>query len=134
MIKITIGEAAKILNVNKKTLMRWDEVGVFPAEREPVSKIRIYDRAIVEKTARWFDLRKRHKEHLRKLGLIQKNIDKFIPTKPLSAGGNPRGLSVQETKEMKEAFDTRRKWFKEEEEFDKEYVEFTEGFYGKLEK
>jgi|GEM_PF-3160934 len=134
MIKITIGEAAKILSVNKKTLMRWDETDMFPAEREPVSKIRIYDKAIVEKTARWFDLRKRHKEHVHKITAIQANIDRFISTRPLSPGENLKGMSTEEAREMKKAFDVRREWFKEEDEFDKEYVEFTEGFYGKLEK
>ncbi|OGH18714.1 MAG: hypothetical protein A3F31_00595 [Candidatus Levybacteria bacterium RIFCSPHIGHO2_12_FULL_38_12] len=130
MTLIKIGEAAKILGVNKKTLMRWDQSGLFPAKREQVSNIRVYDKAIVEKANKWLDFRKREKEHLDKLAGINKKRDKFIPIIPLGSSSNPQ---VHSYKEMKKVYGEYDDWKKKYDELQKEDAEF-EGFYRRLKK
>mgnify|MGYP001601134660 CR=1 FL=1 len=130
MFKITIAQAAKILNLNKKTLLRWEDAGLLAPKREEVSRIRVYDKARIEKIAKWLDLRKRHLEHLRKLDQIRKNLDKFIPKVPLGVS-TPKGNKFED---MKKAFGDMKQWEAELDEIDKEYIEFDDFDYGKLEK
>lgn len=129
MSYITIAEAAKILNVNKRTLMRWDEEGIFPAKREEVSKIRIYDKNVIEKTAKWFDLRKREKEHLRKLPEINRKRNKVIPTAPLDPYKDPPGHTLEELRSVYREY---HDWKKKYDDLHKEHTEFTEDFYRRL--
>lgn len=130
MNKVTIGEAAKILKRNKRTLMRWDEVGFLPAKREEVSNIRYYDREVIEKVARWFDLRKREKEHLEKLPAINQKRSKFISVVPLDPMVNPK---PQNAEEMRQVYKEYNEWKAKYDALQEEYTEFTEGFYGRLE-
>ncbi|MEM9547009.1 MAG: DNA methyltransferase [Bacteroidota bacterium] len=41
--KISISEAAKILNVSTETLRRWDNSGKFKSSRHPINNYRVYD-------------------------------------------------------------------------------------------
>lgn len=130
MSNITISQAAKILGLNKKTLVRWEEAGLLIPAREELSRLRVYDKSRIELIAKWIDLRQRHSEHLKKLDPIRKNLDKFIPKLPLdiqSPVGNKR-------EDMKKAFDDKRNWEAELKEIEKEYGEFDNFNYGGLEK
>ncbi len=131
MFKVTISQAAKILNLNKITLLRWDDTGLLIPEREEVSRIRVYDKARIEKIAKWFDLRKRHFDHLRKFDPIRKNLNRFIPKFPLN-GNDPPG--VHKFEEMKKAFADKKEWEVKLDAIEKEYIEFNDFDYGKLEK
>lgn len=130
MSNISISQAAKILGVSTKTLLRADKDGLFPAEREEISKTRFYDQATVEKLAQWLDLRKRHKDHLNKLGPIHDALDKFIPKKPLEPFQNPE---VYDGKELKKAVDAMQEWEDIEAKITGEYATFS-GFFYRLEK
>jgi len=131
MTKITTGKVAKVLGVTKRTFLRWDKEGIIPFEREEISKTRLYNPFVIEKVKQWLDLRKKHKEHLKKLGPIRENLDQFITRKPLDPFNPPK---LHRYEDMKKAFDDLHRWEKELKEIYKEYAEFTEGFYGKLEK
>ena len=64
---MTISQAAKILGVNKKTLMRWDDSGRFSPTRESVSNIRVYDRAEVESLKIIRNHERRYREAIKQL-------------------------------------------------------------------
>lgn len=130
MSLINISDAAKIIGVSKRTLMRWDESRLLKAKREIVSNIRVYDREIIEKVKRWFALRSKHRVHLRKLAPIRKGIDKYVVTQPLSWLDRPKITSLEEAKKT---FEKLHNWESKLKEIYKEYVEFTESYYGKLE-
>lgn len=127
MVKISITEAANILGVSKKTLIRFDESGRFPAERKS-NGYRVYDKTDIENHAFWFDLRRRHKEHNRKLNKIREEVDKYVSTQPL---GPFRKSEFHKYSEMKGAFDALHKWEKEDREILKEYGKLPEGFKAK---
>ena len=131
MSKITISQAAKILGVSKKTLMRWDKPGLFPARRESVSNVRIYDKEGVEKLAEWFDLRKKHLNHLKKLKPINDECRRFISTRPLDPYNPPKGHNLRD---MKKAFNKMKQWQCDLNELRKKYIEFMEDYYKKLKK
>ena len=131
MSKITIGQAAKILGVSKKTLMRWDEPGLFPAQRESVSNVRIYDKEGVEKLAKWFDLREKHLNHLKKLKPVKDECQRFISTGPLDPHKPPKGYNLPD---MKKAFGKMKRWQRDLDKLQKQYIEFTEDYYKKLKK
>ena len=65
MSQLTIGQVAKILGVNKKTLMRWDESGRFRPTRENVSNIRVYEESVVRDLKFLMDHEKKYNENLR---------------------------------------------------------------------
>lgn len=96
MSNISISEAAKILDVAIKTMQRWDEDNTFPALREEVSNSRFYDEGIVREYKKYRDARVTEKHHLRKLGPIRQNIDKYLATQPLSPGEAPKGFDGKE--------------------------------------
>ncbi|OGM26852.1 hypothetical protein A2627_05555 [Candidatus Woesebacteria bacterium RIFCSPHIGHO2_01_FULL_39_28] len=127
--KITIAEAAKILGVNKKTLMRWDALGKFPSEREALSGIRYYDKADVLNHAVWFKLRKKHKENLRELDVIRKEVDKYIVTQPLGPFDKPHFHKLED---MAKAFDNLHKWEREHKKILEEYSTLPLGFHAKV--
>ncbi len=129
MSYLRISQAAKLLQVSTRTLMRWDQEGKFPAHREQVSKIRFYDESDVINHAIWFKLRRKHKTHLKKLGAIRSEIDKYIVTQPLNTGENPK---FHKFEDMKKAFDALRDWEKEEKEILKEYSHLAPEFKAKL--
>lgn len=45
---LTLAEAAEIIGKSKETLRRWDNDGILPAEREPVSNYRVYRKEDIE--------------------------------------------------------------------------------------
>lgn len=99
MPKILISEAAKILRVSKRTLMRWDEDGKLKPERDTKSGNRLYDRQDMKRLA-----------HLRKLPAIQKKIEQYAATTPLNPLVPPKPNQSNELEEMKEAFKSIRDW------------------------
>lgn len=129
MSYIRISQVAKILKINARTLMRWDNEGKFVAHREQLSKIRFYDEADVLNHAIWFDLRRRHKTHLKKLDSIRKEVNKFVVTQPLEFDSTPKFHKLED---MKKAYDALRDWEKEEREITEEYSKLPSGFKAKV--
>jgi DNA-binding transcriptional MerR regulator len=107
MSKISVSQAAKILNVSIKTLQRWDEDNTFPALREEVSNSRIYDEDIVMEYKAYRDARVDEKAHLNKLGPIRQAIEKFIVTQPLEPG---QPAKVFDGKDMAAAYKALDQW------------------------
>jgi len=129
MSYIKISQAAELLGVNSRTLMRWDEEGKFPAHKENLSKMRFYEQSDITNHAFWFKLRRKHKEHLKRLDEIRKEVDKYISTQPLDAGTNPR---FHKYEDMKKAFDNLRDWEKEHKLILEEYSQLPPGFKAKV--
>lgn len=129
MVKLSISQVAKMLSVNKKTLMRWDASGKFPAMRESLTGARYYDETDIKNHVLWFDVRRKHKAHLRKLGPIREAISKFINTTPLDPA---HPAPVFDGKEMKKAFDSERAWISKEREIEKGYGKLPGGFSPKV--
>ena len=44
---LSIGEAAKVLNVSSETLRRWDKSGKFQSSRHPINNYRVYPESTV---------------------------------------------------------------------------------------
>ena len=124
---LTISQAAKKLQVNKKTLIRWDTSGKFPAERDS-SGNRTYQEQDISNHARWFILRRKHRAHNRLLTAIRKEADRFTATQPLSME-TPK---FHKFEEMKKAYDALDKWKKESSEILKEYSNLPHGFKAKI--
>lgn len=124
MDTININEASKILGVSKKTLIRFDEEGRFPAQRS-TNGYRIYDKTDIENHALWFALRRKHKEHNRKLKTIKDEVDKYISTQPL---GPFQKKGFHKLEGMKAAFERLHQWEEEHKEILKEYEKIPEGF------
>jgi len=129
MSYVKISQAAKLLGVNSRTLMRWDEKGKFPAHKEALSKMRFYDKLDITNHALWFSLRRKHRLHLKKLDAIRKEIDKYISTQPLSFGTTPR---FHKYEDMKKAFDDLKNWRKEHQLILKQYSELPPRFKAKV--
>ncbi len=115
---ITSTEAAKILKVNKLTLIRWDKEGKFPPTVKESSGRRMYNKNFVESHAKWLDLRKRHRKHLNLLGPIRTEANKFVgkqltPGEPL--------VTYLDLAEMKKAYDAMDDWNKKEKKITSEY-------------
>ena len=102
MVRILIGEAAKILGVSKRTLMRWDKAGRPTSDRDPRTKFRLYDLQEVKIVA-----------HLRKLPAIQAKIQRYAATTPLNPFAPIKPESPNKQEEIKKAFKNRRDWEKE---------------------
>lgn len=124
---LTIAQASEILGVNKKTLMRWDASGKFPSKREGI--IRYYDEKDIQQHAQWFKLRRKHKEHNRKLGAIRKEVDRFTATQPLGPFDNPH---FHKYEDMKRAYDALRAWEQEDKKILEEYSQLPSGFKAKV--
>lgn len=125
---LTIAQAAKQLKVNKKTLMRWDASGKFPAKRDSAGN-RTYHEIDIENHAQWFALRRKHRVHNRKLTAIRKEADKYLATQPLGPMENPK---FHKYEDMKKAYDALHKWEKEDKKILEEYSKLPEGFKAKL--
>ena len=124
MSTYTTNEVAIILNVSKKTLMRWDESGKFPARRDS-NNFRQYDRKVVDDHVVWFALRRKHKEHLRKLKPIRAEVAKFLRTTPITDSSPPR---LFDYKELKKAYDALHEWEDVEKSIVEEYALIPKGF------
>lgn len=125
---LTIAQAAKKLQVNKKTLIRWDASGKFPAQRDSAGN-RIYEEQDVLNHAQWFKLRRKHRAHNRKLTAIRKEVDKYTATQPLDVLTPPRFHKLED---MKKAFEALHTWEKEHKKILAEYAELPDGFKAKV--
>lgn len=124
---LTISQAAEKLTVSKKTLMRWDALGKFPAQRN-ASGHRIYEEQNILNHAHWFKLRRKHKAHNRKLTAIRKEADRFTATQPLGME-TPK---FHKFEEMKKAYDALHEWESKSREITSEYSKLPRGFKAKL--
>lgn len=127
---ITSTETASLLGVNPRTLLRWEERGWLKSKRDKNGN-RIYraDHVRLAKGAwdQWLSLRRHHREHLRKLPAIQKEIERFIVTTPLSITDNGKLLNSKDMNDMKEAFQKMKDWQEKSQEINKMYHEFLGG-------
>ena len=111
-------------------MMRWDKNGKFPADhKEKLSGIRFYDEADIRNHVFWFNLRRKHKENLKKLHLVNANLEEFRVAQPLQAGQNPR---FHKYEDMKRAYNALHAWEKEHDEIMKEYSKLPRGFKAKV--
>lgn len=122
MSNILISAAAEILNVSVKTMQRWDDDNTFPAIREEVSNTRIYDENLVREYKEYIFARAKEKDHLKKLGPIRQEIERFLVTKPLAEGEKPQVFNGQELETAYRALD---QWNEMEREFREETAKFT---------
>lgn len=125
---LTIAQAASLLKISKKTLMRWDASGKFPALRDS-NGFRVYDEADVLNHAQWFELRRKHKAHNRKLTAIREEADKFLATKALEPTENPK---MHKFEDMKKAYDDLRNWEELHKKIIREYSKLPQGFKHKV--
>lgn len=130
-IYMSIKQVADYLGVSKKTLMRWDKENYF-SSREAVTNARVYLRKDVEMAKKWLDLREKHRKHLKKLREVQKNLDKFLVVHPLVPGEPIKHFWRLE--ELKSPFNAMRQWKEEEKEIMKEYYQFDNWKYRKIER
>jgi DNA-binding transcriptional MerR regulator len=124
---LTIAQAAKKLKVNKKTLMRWDALGKYPAQRDKAGN-RIYDEQDILNHAQWFEIRRKHKAHNRQLTAIRREADRFTATQPL--GMETPGFHKLE--EMKKAYYELHKWESENKKILERYSELPPNFKAKV--
>lgn len=121
MSNISISQAAEILRISVKTMQRWDEDDTFPAPREEVSKNRIYDEGLVREYREYLFARAKEKNHLKKLGPIIQEVERFIVTRPLAVGEKTPVFNGQELETAYKALD---QWNEMEREFREETVKF----------
>lgn len=126
---LSISQAAQILGVNKKTLMRWDAAGKFPAIKDSKTGARSYEEKDIQDHAQWFNIRRKHKAHNRLLTAIRKEVDRFSATIPLNAGAIS---GLHNVKDMQKAYSSLRTWEKKHKEILKEYSKLPTGFYHKV--
>lgn len=124
----TIAQAAEQLKVNKKTLMRWDASGKFPAQRDPAGN-RIYNEQEIRDHAQWFALRRKHRAHNRLLTAIREECDKYLATQPLGPLENPK---FHKYEDMKKAYDALHTWESEDRKILIEYSTLPRGFKAKV--
>lgn len=124
---LTISQAAEKLQVNKKTLIRWDTSGKFPAQRDS-SGNRVYDEQDILNHAQWFRLRRKHRAHNRQLTAIRKEADRFTATQPLGME-TPKFHKLEE---MKRAYDALNKWEAKSKEITEEYSKLPRDFEAKV--
>lgn len=130
MSYLKISQAAKLLGVSTRTLMRWDKDGKFLADhKEKLSGIRFYDEVDVRNHVFWFELRRKHKENLRKLDKVNADLEQFRVTQPLQAGQTPK---FHKYEDMKRAYDALREWKDEHDKILKEYSKLPSGFKAKV--
>lgn len=126
---LTISQTAKLLDVDKKTLMRWDTEGQFPAKREKISNIRYYNDEDIHNHVLWFEIRRKHKAHLKLLHDVRKEVDRFIRTSPLNPMENPKLFLLAD---IKKAYEALHKWEAEDRAISHEYSKLPEGFTPKI--
>lgn len=124
----SIAQAAEKLQVNKKTLIRWDALGKLPAQRDS-SGNRIYDEQDILKHAQWFILWRKHKTHNRQLTNIRKECDKYLATQPLGPMENPK---FHKFEDMEKVYTAMHKWEAEDMAILEEYTKLPSGFKPKF--
>ena len=124
---ITSTQAAKLLGVTRRTLLRWEERKWLKSQRDEQGN-RIYraDHVRLAKNVwdQWVNIRRYHREHLRKLPAIQREVERFIVTTPLESTRDPIGSNY---KEMKEAFREMEEWQRMSHWIHDQYDEFLRG-------
>lgn len=125
---LSIAQAAEKLQVNKKTLMRWDASGKFPAQRDSTGN-RIYDERDVLNHAQWFTIRRKHRAHNRQLTTIRRECDKYLATQPLGPMKNPK---FHRHENMEKVYAAMHKWEVEDMAILEEYSKLPNGFKAKL--
>ncbi len=126
---IKISEAAKLLKVSIRTLIRWDNDNKLKAFREQISRTRYYDEDEIRLHVIWFELRREEKLHLRELKAIIKEVEKYISSRPLSIDYTPTGHNVED---MQKAFDAKAKWDKLYWEIHEKFKLLPKGFVAKV--
>lgn len=124
---LTITQAAEKLQVSKKTLMRWDASGKFPAQRDSAGN-RVYGEQDILNHAQWFKLRRKHRAHNRQLTAIRKEADRFTATQPLGME-TPKFHKLEE---MKKAYEALNKWKAKSKEITEEYSRLPRDFDAKV--
>lgn len=121
---ITSTEAAELLGITRRTLLRWEEQKILRSQRDEGGH-RYYRKEHVLVARRvsdmWKAIRRRHRDHLRKLPAIQKEVQRFIVTTPLERTEDPVPF---DSEEMKRAFQAIEKWKKESRRIDQLYDDF----------
>ena len=109
---ITSTQAAKLLGVTRRTMLRWEErkwLRSLPQRDEHGNRIYREDHVRLAKHVwnQWINLRRYHREHLRKLPAIQREVECFIITTPLGDMGEGRMFDLRE---MQSAFRKMKEW------------------------
>ena len=121
---ITSTQAAKLLGVTKRTILRWEEKKWLASERDDRGS-RIYKEEYVCWAKRlsdeWEKVRIRHRNHLKKLPAIQREVQRFIVTKPLQWTDEP---ILHDLNEMQKSFDAMNKWKEEMDWINRMYDDF----------
>lgn len=112
MSYIAVGQAAKILGVNKRTLQRWDESGRFSPDREEVSRVRVYEEVEVRLLKTLLDHEKKYEGNLRKLREVMGRLNIY---------GRGRYLGEKEIQLLGEE----ERLMKEHKELFREFVNFS---------
>lgn len=125
---ITSTEAAELLGIARRTLLRWEERKWLQSQRDEYGN-RIYraDHVRLAKHVwdQWVNIRRYHREHLRKLPALQREVERFIVTTPLQGTEDGRGLFS--FKEMKEAFEKMEEWQEKNRQIHALYEKFLQG-------
>lgn len=117
---MTIQQVANELAVSTKTLRRWEEKRYFVPERQDTTNIRLYHTWVVGYWKRFLELDRALRKHLKLLGNLRKELDKFIITKPLDGVIRP----PLDGRAFQKAHDAVEKWELIYKEMLKELVEY----------
>lgn len=78
MSYINTSQAAKILGVSKKTLLRWDEAGKFsPDSREKVSRGRVYKKEDVLNLKKLQEHEEKFQKNLKEIRRVQDELNPY---------------------------------------------------------
>lgn len=110
---ITSTQAAKLLGVTRRTLLRWEERKWLRSHRDEQGH-RIYREDHVRWAKhvwdQWVSIRRHHREHLRKLPAIQREVERYIVVTSLE---RTKDKTPFDRGEMKEAFRKMKAWQEE---------------------
>lgn len=127
---ISSTEAANLLGVTRRTLLRWEERKWLRSDRDERGN-RIYRESHVRLAKhawdQWVNIRRYHREHLRKLPAIQKEIERFIVTTPLRVTDDGKLWNSKDLSDMKEAFKKMDEWQNKSRKIHSMYDDFLRG-------
>lgn len=115
MMLITSSQAAKILNISKKTLYRWEQEGRIRVEREGVLNVRVYDRSYIQMVKRIIDLDEQEEKHLKKLPAIRERVKEHLFAHDVESIRSGEPLKFMDIEKASKAFDDEEAWLKEHE-------------------
>jgi len=122
---ITSSEAAKIMGITRRSLLRWEEKGWITAVSRDANGNRVYHPHHLKWAAvmyeRWENIRRHDRKHLRKLTPIQRRMSRLIRTQPLERTHHPEPLDFNELKEVLILMD---EWRSEHKKIQKIYADF----------